>query len=122
MRDWDYGVVACVRTVDGDTFDLTLTKQVDFGFRLIEDKYWTTRFRLLGIDAWEASQAGGSAATAFATGWISRAVGDQVLRGQTSMTDHFGRWLIDLYRSDTGEHLNDALRANGHEKAVLTSP
>ena len=115
-REWDYRVVACVRTVDGDTFDLTLAKRMDFGFRLIEEKTWSTRFRLLDLDTWETNQAGGAAATQFADSWIREAIFDDVLRGQSFKTDNFGRWLIDLYRADSGERLTDALRAGGHEK------
>ena len=114
LRDWDYRVVALVRAVDGDTFDLTLEKRMDFGFRLIEDKRWSARFRLLGINAPETNQAGGAAATAYAAGWINLAIGDDVLRGQTFKTDNFGRWLIDLYRLDTGVHLAQAMIDDGH--------
>lgn len=120
-RQWDYQIVDLTRAVDGDTFDLTLSKRMDFGFRLIEDKFWTTRFRLLDIDTWETNQAGGAAATNFAERWIEEALADEVLRGQTHKTDHFGRWLIDLYRSDSGEHLEDALRADGHEKVRVVA-
>lgn len=121
MRDWDYLITACVRPVDGDTFDLTLTKRMDFGFRLIEDKYWTARFRLLGIDTWETNQAGGAAATRSAEEWIQTAIHYGVCRGRTEKTDNFGRWLIDLYRDDTHEHLEDTLRALGHEKTRAVS-
>lgn len=113
-RQWDYRVVDCIRVVDGDTFDLTLEKRMDFGFRLVEDKQWSTRFRLLGVDAWELNEAGGAAAAAFASSWIARAIQDDVLRGQTFKTDNFGRWLIDLYRLDSDERLSDVLIANGH--------
>ena len=113
-RTWDYRVAALVRTVDGDTMDLTLEKRMDFGFRLIEDKQWSTRFRLLGVDTPETNQAGGAAATRFADEWIRQAIYDDALRGQTFKTDNFGRWLIDLYRTDTGEHLADALLASGN--------
>lgn len=117
-REWDYRVTECIRTVDGDTFDLTLHKSMDFGFRLVEDKHWSMRFRLLGIDTPEPNQAGGAAATEFANTWIKGAIYDDMLRGQTFKTDNFGRWLIDLYRLDSGEHLSDALRVAGHEKQV----
>lgn len=115
-RLWDYRVSECVRTVDGDTYDLTLEKRIDFGFRLIEDKRWTARFRLLGADTWETNEAGGAAATRSADTWIRAAVADDVLRGQTIKTDNFGRWLIDLYRADTGERLADVLRSGGHTR------
>lgn len=119
-RTWDYRVAATVATrrhpdgiVDGDTFDLTVEKRMDFGFRLIETKRWSARFRLLGIDVYETNEAGGAAATSFAKAWIEGALRDDVLRGQTFKADDFGRWLIDLYRTDTGEHLRDALAAEG---------
>lgn len=101
-REWDYEVTQLVRAVDGDTFDLQLQKRFDFGFHLEVTCAWKLRFRLLSIDAWEKNQAGGAAATAFATSWITEAlaVPGSVLRGQTFKTDHFGRWLIDLYRTD----------------------
>lgn len=113
-RVWDYQVTALVRVVDGDTFDLTVSRTMDFGFRLIEAKSWSTRFRLLGVDTFELNEAGGAAARDAAAGWIAGAVAGGVLRGQTFKTDNFGRWLIDLYRVDTGEHLAAALIAAGH--------
>jgi endonuclease YncB( thermonuclease family) len=113
-RVWDYRVTELLRTVDGDTADLTVEKRMDFGFRLIEDKTWSARFRLLNVDTWETNQAGGAAATRFADQWIAQAIYADVLRGQTFKTDSFGRWLIDLYRTDTGEHLADALIREGH--------
>jgi endonuclease YncB( thermonuclease family) len=122
MSQYDYKITKSIRTVDGDTFDLTLNKTIsDFGFYLVQEMYWSTRFRLLDIDTWEANQAGGAAATRFADFWIKSAIADEVLRGQTFKTDHFGRWLIELYRTDTGEQLDDALRAEGHEKIKMVA-
>lgn len=113
-REWDYSIIDLIRAVDGDTADLTLSKRMDFGFRLIEDKQWSMRFRLLGINAPEKNAVGGSAATAYATEWIKAALADGVLRGQTFKTDNFGRWLIDLYRADSGEHLAASMIAADH--------
>lgn len=113
-RTWDYAVPELIRTIDGDTFDLTVEKHFDFGFRLIENKRWSSRFRLLGVDTWEMNEAGGAAARTRADAWIRAAIGDGVLRGQTFKADNFGRWLIDLYRADTGAHLADVLIAEGH--------
>ena len=120
-RLWDYRVVELLRAVDGDTFDLTLSKVTDYGFRLIEDKRWAMRFRLLGVNTPETNEAGGAAATRFADNWIRTAISDDALRGQTFKTDNFGRWLIDLYRPDTGEHLSDALLDAGHAERYKTS-
>lgn len=113
-RKWDYRVLEVLRVVDGDTYDLTLSKRMDFGFRLVEEKRWSTRFRLLGVDTFETNEAGGAGATAFADEWIRDAIAEDVLRGQTFKSDNFGRWLIDLYRADTDEHLKDALIQNAH--------
>jgi endonuclease YncB( thermonuclease family) len=116
-RKWDYRVAEVLRVVDGDTFDLTLTKRMDFGFRLIEEKRWSTRFRLLGVDTYETNEAGGAAATETAAQWIRDAIEEDALRGQTFKSDNFGRWLIDLYRADTDEHLKDVLIREGHGTA-----
>jgi endonuclease YncB( thermonuclease family) len=111
---WDYRVIQLLRTVDGDTFDLTIEERMDFGFYLVEDKRWSSRFRLLGVDTYERNEAGGAAATAYSDTWIKEAIHADVLRGTTAKTDSFGRWLIDLYRSDTGEHLAPLLISRGH--------
>lgn len=116
VREWDYRVTALVRAVDGDTFDLTVAKRMDFGFRLVEEKCWSTRFRLLGINAPETNEAGGAAATDFAREWILDAIAADMLRGQTFKADNFGRWLIELYRLDTGERLHTAMIDAGHGK------
>lgn len=113
-RMWDYRVSQLVRCVDGDTFDLTLEKRMDFGFRLVEQKSWSTRFRLLGVDTFELNEAGGASAKVFAEQWILDALFHDMLRGQTFKADNFGRWLIDLYRLDTNEHLADVLIRKGH--------
>lgn len=117
---YDYRVSELVRAVDGDTYDLTLHKRMDFGFRLIEDKYWSARFRLYNpgfyVDAFESNQPGGAAATAYARSWITSAIFDDVCRGVTYKTDNFGRWLIDLFRIDSLVHLADLLRSEGYTK------
>lgn len=115
-RTWDYGVVILVKTVDGDTWQLTLEKTVDdFGFYLQDTKRWESRFRLVGVDIVELRQPRGYEARDYSDWWIRGAITADVLRGQTYKTDNFGRWLIDLYRTDTGEHLDDALRSAGFE-------
>jgi endonuclease YncB( thermonuclease family) len=122
QSEWDYRVTKCIRTVDGDTFDLTLNKTIpNFGFYLVQEMFWSTRFRLLDIDTWETNQAGGAAASLAADIWIKQSIIEGVLRGQTFKTDNFGRWLIDLYRTDTQIHLDDVLRAGGHQKIKLVS-
>jgi endonuclease YncB( thermonuclease family) len=111
--DYDYQVTELVGVVDGDTFDLRLSRTVDFGFYLQQTCSWVTRFRLLGVDAVERSDARGSEATAFSGLWVKRAIDGPGLRGRTHKADHFGRWLIDLYRVDDGQRLADQLLATG---------
>lgn len=120
VREWDYQVAGLIRVVDGDTYDLTLSKWMDFGFRLVEEKQWSARFRLLGINAPEVNAAGGSAATEYARDWITSAIADNALRGQTFKADNFGRWLIALYRLDTDEHLSVAMIEAGHGVPYMT--
>lgn len=100
-RTWDYGVVECVRVVDGDTVDL----RIDLGFYLTA----ALRFRLLGVDTPERGQPGWAEATDFARQWIAART---TLRVQTHKSDSFGRWLGDLYSGD--EHLHRALIDAGH--------
>lgn len=121
-RTWDYEVTKLIRAVDGDTYDLRLEREMDFGFRLTETKAWESRFRILHINAPEKRSAGGSASTQYATIWINAALAEGVLRGQTHKTDDFGRWLIDLYRTDTGEHLADAMVAANQAVPYMTTP
>jgi len=112
-REWDYQITDLIRTVDGDTADLTIAKRMDFGFYLREDKEWSSRFRLLGGDAFETNEAGGAAATRFTNDFITRGISDGLLRGQTFKADSFGRWLIDIYRADNSVRLIDQLRVEG---------
>lgn len=114
MSQYVYKITNLLRTVDGDTVDLTVEKTMVFGFYLEDRKHWSTRFRLLGVDTYERNEAGGSAATAFTDAWIKDAILADVLVGETFKADSFGRWLIDLWRIDTGEHLKDALIEGGH--------
>ena len=106
-----YEVAAVVRVVDGDTYDLLLARTVDFGFYLTTRNTWHVRVRLYGVDAWETRDPLGPQATADAAAWLE-AAGDQ-LRADTYKADSFGRWLADLYRADTGEHLAAYLREHG---------
>lgn len=115
-RVYDYQVIELIRAVDGDTYDLRLAKRINLGFYLRLTFDWAMRFRLLGADTWETNQAGGAAATQAAAEWLRLAINDDVLRGQTEKTDHFGRWLIDLYRTDSQEHLAKYLLDGGHLK------
>lgn len=114
QRIWDFKVVNLIRAVDGDTYDLTLEKEMIFGFYLSEKKQWSSRFRLLGCDTWEMNEAGGAAARRYAEGWIQAGITADVLRGQTFKTDNFGRWLIDLYRTDDLITLSTELISLGH--------
>lgn len=127
---WVWTVDKLIDAVDGDTWDLRLTRTYDYvldtGFHdeltVTVTSRKSARFRLFGVDAIESNQAGGSAATAFGEAWISDAIEAGVLEGESFRSDkylpdgQFGRWLIDLWRVDTGVHLRDALIAAGFQK------
>lgn len=123
-RRYIYRVTALDYIVDGDTWDLTIREPVphDFGFNVKIPTEATIRFRLYAIDILEDNQAGGIAAERRAAEWIRVAIADDVLEGESFRKDtrvpdaSFGRWLIDLWRIDTGENLRDVLRAEGYEK------
>jgi hypothetical protein len=123
-RRYIYRVKALRRSVDGDTWDATVVEPVpyDFGFNILVPLEYTPRFRLLGIDVVEKNTTLGPGARDFADGWIRLAIADDVLEGESFKHDtttpdaSFGRWLIDLWRIDTGARLVDALRAAGFEK------
>ena len=117
---YEYTVKRAIKIVDGDTFDLVL----DLGFH-VSAAY---RFRLAEVDTPEIygrnAEPLGYEARAFASGWIHEALEARDLRGRTFKLSEvtpvpdggFGRWLIDLFRPSTGEHLADALRDAGMVK------
>ena len=111
MSDYDYEIEHVRRVVDGDTFDLTLAREVDFGFYLVERKRFTLRVRLLDVDAHETREQLGAQATIFASGWLAGRRGR--LRATTYKTDAFGRWLAVIYDGVTRERLADALLRAG---------
>jgi hypothetical protein len=121
---YDYEVAAVHKIVDGDTYDLTLSKPTESpGFNVAGTFTYRARFRLLGIDTWERNSPEGQAAMRAASLWLVDHKGKGWLRGTTHKPDAtplpdgaFGRWLIDLYDDLTGEHLSDWLRTQGHEK------
>ncbi len=104
---YDYDAVVR-RVVDGDTLDLTLTR--DIGFHLATTA--TIRVRLVTVDTPERGQPGWAEASRFVHAWIMASVG---LRAETYKTDSFGRWLADLYRADDrSDTLTQALLRTGH--------
>lgn len=125
-RRYLYRVRALRKSVDGDTWDLTLTEPDpphDFGFNIaVPSLEYTPRFRIIGIDVVELHTELGLGASTFAEQWLRKAIAGDALEGESFMHDvttpdaSFGRWLIDLWRIDTGERLVDALRAAGYEK------
>jgi endonuclease YncB( thermonuclease family) len=106
----------CARVVDGDTLDL----MIDTGLhsRRLE------RGRLLGVNAPELhgpTQAAGLAATLWVTDWLEHATGAWPLLVRTIKDpDHFGRYLVDVWRLEDGANLGEALLASGH--AVVFRP
>lgn len=110
------------QVVDGDTYDLRLTKEYRLPFYLHEVKSWRARFRLKGIDVVERSSPLSAEAMDFARQWLTLGIEEGAVYGQTFKPDatlpdgQFGRWLIDLWREDLFEHLAEALAAEGYRK------
>ena len=92
---YDYAVDKVVRVIDGDTFDLTLSRETDFGFYMIEHKHYSCRFRLHGVDCPERGSPLADSATEAAAYWLAAHAGH--LRARTHKADSFGRWLVELY-------------------------
>lgn len=127
---WVWTVEELIDTVDGDTWDLKLMRSHDYaldtGFHdeltVTVVSHKSARFRLFDVDAIESNRTGGAAATAFGDAWIRAALDAGVLEAESFKSDkylpdgQFGRWLIDLYRTDNGVHLRDALIEAGHRK------
>lgn len=78
-----------VRVVDGDTVYL----EVDCGFYL----KFTHSFRLIGINAPELKEAAGPAAKA----WLLNELSCKDLTVNTFKADSFGRWLCEIYHTET---------------------
>jgi endonuclease YncB( thermonuclease family) len=127
-RRYLYRVTGVTRVQDGDTWDLTLTELQphDPGFNDRITWESTKRFRLIGprdakIDVVELRTIRGRDASAFSEAWIRVAIAAGQLEGESFKHDvttpdgSFGRWLIDLYRVDTGVHLSDVVREAGYE-------
>lgn len=138
---YDVAAAPVAAVVDGDTYDLTLARVMDFGFYLLERKTWTSRFRLAGYDCpekaprlaayrdlgYDDEQARRLAdlekieaahAQTLAESWIRDALTANQLKARTEKDpDAFGRWLVDLFRADTGEHLGAVL-----ELELLATP
>ena len=110
---WDYLVTDLLKTVDGDTVDLSLAATMDFGFHVHQTSAYCGRFRLVNVDTPERGQPGYNEAAQFTANWIARALEETVLAGTTYKADSFGRWLVDLWRP-SGESLSEALLREGH--------
>ena len=129
LGEYTFDVSRVYRVVDGDTFDLRVERDLvpspGFGFGI--RAYHDARFRLVGpagawTDAIERNQPQGSEAMEQSRWWLERVAATYDLRGRTykpagMMPDgQFGRWLIDLYDTRTGQHLSDYLASMGLTK------
>lgn len=96
----------CAKVVDGDTYDL----EVDVGFHVVV----RSRFRLRGFDTAELNSVDAElrtlAVNAKLTASFKLRVGvkeEWPLRVRTyKNSDHFGRWLCDVYYMEAGEERN----------------
>ncbi len=126
---YDWAVAALHGQVDGDTLDMTVEGESP-GFGIGGTRY-RARFRVTGpggrwFDAWERGDTLGPQASLLATAWVEEAYDAGQLRATTYKPrgilpdGQFGRWLADLYRTDTDEHLADYLTARGAAKTTTT--
>lgn len=91
---YSYRHVGVLRVVDGDTVNLN----VDMGNSI----FWSTNFRLNGIDAADADKEKKNAATQR----MIELLANGVSHIETFKPDKFGRWLADIYIPvDGGETL-----------------
>jgi endonuclease YncB( thermonuclease family) len=94
---WDYtGTI--LRWVDGDTVIMRVEKVQDFGFRIIDRKEYTGRFRLAMVDTPERGEPGYEDATRAANRWAP--VGES-FPVTTYSEDSFGRWICDIMVEDS---------------------
>lgn len=101
---YEYRQVEVVRIIDGDSVIL----DIDMG----NNVWWTSSFRLMGIDTPERGRVGFTEAKEFLGSLL--AVG--LSRIQTHKPDKYGRWLVDLWvPTDSGElHVNRLMVVEGH--------
>ena len=115
MTEYVYRI-ASASVVDGDTYDLTVTKDVDFGFYYRQQLSWHARFRLAGYDCPEIrgrtafERAAAADAKAFAADFLNR---PGLWASTEKDPDDFGRWLVDVWDEATSQHLGVELRAQG---------
>ncbi len=113
---WQY-TAEVVRVIDGDTVVLTVCKELDFGFYVKQRQTYTSSFRLMGIDAPESRGVNADIeAAAKTTARLKELLSSGPIRAVTYKSDSFGRWLVDLYvtQSDGTElFVNQALVDEG---------
>lgn len=110
-----YDDVRVYRVIDGDTVDLTLSRDIGFYHRTSV----TVRFRLVEINTPERGQFGYDEAKAFTTEWLTEREQHGLVaytykhQAPATVPDGgFGRWLVDVVDA-YGERLVDALREVG---------
>ncbi len=105
------------RLIDGDSGEIRL-------YRYFGDEKVVT-YRLLGIDCPERYTTEGKAATAFATDWLANAASYDgrgfytvqpfpLVAEVALIKEKYGRTLLNIWRSNDGTNLGDALFAAGH--------
>lgn len=117
MSYYDYHVLGVPKVIDGDTYDL----DVDLGFHA----KMRIRVRLKDIDTYEVygtnAHPKGTLARAHAATWLATHLDDGILavrtfklNATTPVSDGaFGRWLGEVYETESGTLLADSLRAAG---------
>lgn len=109
--DYTYDLYLFTRAVDGDTVDMTVMRKIDFGFKQVDHKFYTGRFRLVNVDTPERGEANYREAGYYVAQWIEN---HPILKVDTHKDpDNFGRYLADIYVPTTGESLSEALLKAG---------
>lgn len=107
MTEYDYQVNKITKFGDGDSFWCVVEK--DMGFHITGQAL--IHVRVLHVDTPERGELNYREASAFTASWLTASIG--YLRVTSTKEDEFGRWLCEVYNSETGMRLSDALKAAG---------
>lgn len=95
MLRFDYTYTGYIqRWVDGDTVDMNVVRDIDFGFGITQRIIHSGRFRLVTVDTPERGQPGYDEAREFCETWMP--VGLEVVVRTHKDPDNWGRYLADL--------------------------
>lgn len=101
-----------IRVKDGDTVEMRVFKDIDFGFKLKLRPSFELSFRFARVKCAEKDEPRGKEITQFVTDWFAKNGNKCTLHSEKPLKqEKFGRWLANIYAGD--ECLNDLLLQNG---------